>query len=497
MSEAHRNPASFRDPSGFVYRRDGRLLRQVNASYREHFNALVESGLYDELVSAGLLVAHEFMDRGLAMTPEAFQVIAPEPIPFVSHPYEWCFGQLKDAALLTLEIQRRALDRGLTLKDASAFNVQYQDGHPVLIDTLSFERRNEGEPWIAYRQFCQHFLAPLLAMAHVDVRLARLFVTDLDGLPLDLVSGLLPRRSWLRFSTLVHIHLHARSLKRYSSVRAEEHRLYRSVSQTALLGLVDSLESAIRRLEVGAAATEWADYEQDHSYSHSARAAKEKQVRRAVETVRPDVVWDLGANTGVFSRIAANQGARVISIDGDHSAVESNYRAVKRSGETRVLPLLVDLACPTPGSGWANMERESLVSRGPADLVLALALIHHLGFTHNVPIAHILAWLSGLGRYALVEFVPKSDPQTQRLLLSREDIFHDFTEEHFVERARDYFAIEWREQVPDTERTMYLMRSLGGSESASRGLSGVETATGQPHVEAGTGGPPADLVSGS
>lgn len=486
MSRFRPNPASFRDPSGFVFHRDGLLLRQVNEAYRRHYDALLESGLYAELVSAGLLVPHETVDAALAVTPDAYQVIAPQPVPFISYPYEWCFGQLKDAALLTLDVQRRALERGLTLKDASAFNVQYMEGRPVLIDTLSFELRGEGEPWIAYRQFCQHFLAPLLLMALVDVRLSRLFTSFLDGLPLDLTSDLLPRRTWLRISTLLHIHLHARSLKRYSGVRATEHRFYRSVSKTALLGLVDSLASSVRRLTAEPSGTEWADYERDHNYSDAARRTKEEEVQRALETVKPDTVWDLGANTGVFSRLAARAGARVISLDADHSAVELNYRAMKKAGERGILPLLVDLASPTPAAGWANTERDSLAQRGPADLLLALALIHHLGITHNVPLARILEWLSGLGRHVLVEFVPKSDPQSQRLLLSREDIFHEFTQEHFEESARGYFTIEWRRPVSDTGRTLYLMRSLGATGSGWSSYGAVEA-----HA------PQVDTVSGS
>jgi cyclopropane fatty-acyl-phospholipid synthase-like methyltransferase len=486
VSRFHRNPASFRDPSGFVFHRDGLLLRQVNDAYRSHFDALGESGLYAELVSAGLLVPHEVVDPALAVTPDAYQVIAPQHIPFISYPYEWCFGQLEDAALLTLDVQRRALERGLTLKDASAFNVQFMEGRPVLIDTLSFELRGEGEPWIAYRQFCQHFLAPLLLMAHVDVRLSRLFASFLDGLPLDLTSDLLPRRTWLRPSTLLHVHMHARSLRRYSGVRATEHRLYRSVSQTALLGLVDSLESSIRRLSADPSGTEWADYERDHNYSDAARRTKEEEVQRALEALEPDVVWDLGANTGLFSRLAARAGARVVSMDADHGAVELNYRAMKEAGEPRILPLLVDLASPTPASGWANEERDSLGQRGPADLLLALALIHHLGITHNVPLARILEWLSGLGRHVLVEFVPKSDPQAQRLLLSREDIFRDFTQESFEASAREYFAIEWRRPVADTGRTLYLMRSLNGARSGWSSTGAAEASAPRVDTVSGT-----------
>src|SRR5687768_6819073 len=186
---------SFRDPGCFLFRRDGTLYRQVNASARNDFEALSSSGLYQDLTERGLLVPHRQVDLSLADDPDAIAVIAPEPIAFVSYPYEWCFGQLRDAALLTLEAQLRALERGMVLRDASAYNVQFRDAHPVFIDTLSFGRYVEGEPWVAYRQFCEHFLAPLALMSATDVRCAQLLRHYLDGIPLDLASALLPTRS--------------------------------------------------------------------------------------------------------------------------------------------------------------------------------------------------------------------------------------------------------------------------------------------------------------
>src|SRR4030042_2240552 len=211
------DPASFRDPSGFVFRQDGSIYRQINATYKEDYDHLIDCGLRKTLVEAGVLIRHEEVAFESARPEMAYKLVKPEPVPFISHPYEWSFSALKDAALTTLHIQRKALDFGMSLKDCSAYNIQFMKGKPVFIDTLSFEKYREGKPWVAYRQFCQHFLAPLALMSHRDVRLGQLSRVHLDGVPLDLASRLLPRRTRLSFSLLFHIHMHARSQSRYAA----------------------------------------------------------------------------------------------------------------------------------------------------------------------------------------------------------------------------------------------------------------------------------------
>ena len=436
---------SFRDPSGFVFRRDGRILRQVNPVYREDYDALLSSGLHEELLSEGLIVPHVEIGLEQAYSADAYRVLAPEPVPFVSYPYEWCFGQLRHAALATLEIQSRALARGLTLKDASAFNIQFPDGRPVLIDTLSFERHMDGKPWIAYGQFCQHFLAPLLLMSRVDIRLGRLLERYLDGIPLDLASRLLPRTTWARFGTLLHVHLHAMSQRRFANRPLEASRLQRAVSTTGLRALISSLEGAVRRLRWEPEGTEWADYTTSHGYSDEDETAKRAAVQSRLNTLRPAVVWDLGANTGEYSRLASEGGARVVALDGDPAAVERAYRAMRSDG-SRILPLWIDLTNPSPSTGWALRERLSLVERGPADLVLALALVHHLAISNNVPLEDVARFLAELAPSVLIEFVPKDDPQAQRLLASRPDIFPDYTREGFERAFREFFKV--REVLP-------------------------------------------------
>jgi len=450
-------PASFRDPSGQVFRRRGVVHRRVEASYAPHYDRLIGSGLYDALVADGRLVPHEEVPLG----PEdagAYRILRPEPLPFISYPYEWCAGQLQAAALLTLELMQASLERGLVLKDASAFNVQFVGSRPVLMDTLSFEIHQDGRPWVAYRQFCEHFLAPL-ALATRDPRLLGLLRAHLDGVPLPLASALLPARTWLRFGLLSHVHLHARAQSGLGDKTGAASRA--TMSTRALLALVDSLRRIVAGLGRPVRPSAWTDYESTCTYSADARERKEDVVRRFVEGARPRLVLDLGANTGVFSRLAAAAGAYVVSIDGDADVVEQSFTRARAERDARLLPLVMDLANPSPGLGWDGTERAALRSRGPADALLALALVHHLALTHNVPLPMIASWLAGLGRRAVVEFVPKSDPQAQRLLAIREDIFARYDRAHLEEALGAHFAIEAAVELPGSGRVLYVCGPRG------------------------------------
>jgi hypothetical protein len=447
--------SSFRDPSGFVFSRDGQIYRQVNQVYQDNYALLMDSGLYENLVTDNLLLPHQESDAPSPFPNLAFKIIQPQRLPFISYPYEWCFSELQDAALATLEIQRRALSFGMSLKDSSAFNLQFHRGRPTLIDTLSFEKYQEGKPWTAYRQFCQHFLAPLSLMTHTDIRMLQLFTNNIDGLPLDLASRLLPGRTRFSPGLLIHIHLHAASQKRYAGSAVE---VGRGVARSAMLGLIDSLESAVRGLKWRRNSTAWSNYYQaEHNYSQQGLEEKRQLVNQYVEQIHPRLVWDMGANTGMFSRIAAANGAFTLSFDIDPGAVELNYRQCKSETTENLLPLLSDLTNPTPSIGWENRERLSLLDRANADAVLALALIHHLAIGNNLPFDRIASVFRKLGKWLLIEFVPKDDSQVQRLLASREDIFSQYTEEQFIHQFQKHFTIRRRDTIPDSDRCIFLM----------------------------------------
>lgn len=449
-------PSSFRDPSGFVFQREGTLYRQVNSGHREHYDHLISSGLYEKLVAAGLLIPHE--ETGDPVTDDAYKVIRPEKVEFISYPYEWCFGQLKDAALATLRIQKIALDAGMSLRDASAYNIQFRGGRPVLVDTLSFERLREGAPWVAYRQFCQHFLAPLALMAYRDARLGQLLRIKVDGIPLDLAASLLPRRARLRLSLFLHVFSHAKSQRRHAADAAAP-RTGRRFTLQAFRGLIDSLETAVRRLDWAPERSVWsAYYAEDLGYSDEAFEHKKELVRKFVEEVAPGTVWDLGGNVGVFGRISAAQGIPTVCFDVDPSCVEANYRQVVADADANLLPLVLDLTNPSPAIGWANRERLSLIERGPADMALALALVHHLAIGNNVPLPMVAEFLAGVCRWLLVEFVPKEDPRVGTLLATREDVFPHYTVEGFERAFARLFQIERREEIRESSRIVYLMR---------------------------------------
>jgi hypothetical protein len=433
------------------------LYRQVNRRYRDDYDHLLKSGLCDHLQRAELIIPHEPSPVKPLDPDLAYQVIRPERVPFISYPYEWSFSQLKDAALATLEIQKIALKHDMSLKDSSAYNIQFRSGAPLLIDTLSFERYTPGEPWVAYRQYCQHFLAPLALMAMRDVRLGQLMRVHADGIPLDLASRTLPFKSWLRPPLIIHLHLHAGAQRRFAGRSTQAARTGRSMSKNAMFGLVDSLRSATEGLNWRQVDTAWSDYESFHSYSPRALEHKEAVVQAFIQESKPGSVWDLGANIGRFSRIAAAAGARVVAFDADAGAVERNYLKCKQRGETQILPLLSDLANPSPAQGWAHQERMALLDRGPADLAMALALLHHLAIGNNVPLGQVASFLKALCQRLIVEFVPKQDPQVKKLLKSREDIFDAYSVEGFEAAFEDHFRILRKQEIDASSRLLYLM----------------------------------------
>ena len=454
--------ASFRDPSGFLFSRKGVLYRQVNRGYRQHYDQLMSSKLYARLVYDGLLIPHQEVEIPPADPENAYKVIQPEALPFISYPYEWSFSQLKDAALATLAIQRLALDSGMVLKDSSAYNIQFHNGKPTLIDTLSFEIYHEGDPWVAYRQYCQHFLAPLALMAHRDVRLSQMLRVYLDGIPLDLASHLLPPRTRYSLGLATHIHLHASSQKRYADKPLSKTQTSRKMSKLSFVGLMENLEGTTRKLNWKAIGTEWGDYYTASSshYSTAAFEHKRQLVSQYLERLKPATAWDLGANTGEFSRLAAERGCQTLAFDIDPAAVEINYRQVKEKAETHLLPLVMDFANPSPPLGWHQRERQSLIERTPADVLLALALIHHLAISNNVPLAWVADYFHDLGCWLIIEWVPKEDSQVQKLLASRKDIFSGYHVEGFEAAFESYFKTVEKTPIRESKRVLYLMERI-------------------------------------
>lgn len=444
-------PSSYRDPSGFVYLEKGVIYRQVNFSYKDDYDRLIQSGLYRNLTEAKLLLPHKEIKP---VPGAAYKIIEPQQIAFIFYPYEWCFSQLKAAALTTLEIQLRAVKYSMLLKDASAYNIQFVDSQPVLIDSLSFATYKSGEPWIAYRQFCQHFLAPLALMSYQDANWGQFLRNFIDGIPLPLASKILPKKTWAKIGLLTHIHLHAKSQTHWAAREATVKK--RQMSQTALIALIESLHSTIRDLKPPVAAGEWVEYDKTRSYTRT-HLDKQKIVVQFLKGKKYQTIWDLGANTGALSRAVASFAQLVVAIDNDPAVVEKNYQLCQKLREYRVLPLVVDLTNPSPGLGWENKEWMSLQERGPADMVLALALIHHLAIVKNIPLSYISQFLRHVSSRLIIEFVPKTDPQVKEMLAYREDIFSHYSQTDFERQFQKHFRILKRKPLAQSQRLLYLM----------------------------------------
>jgi hypothetical protein len=454
---AHRLGASFRDPAAFVFTRDSVVYRQVNPAGAMAYDKLMSSGLYTAATEAGDLIPHSEVDPALSPDGLAYRVLQPKQVRFISYPYEWCFSALKDAALLTLRLQKAAMRFGMSLKDATAFNVQFDEGRAVWIDTMSFEPLRVGAPWVAYKQFCEFFVAPLALMSCTDIRLHQLLRVFLDGVPVDTASRLLPFRTRVSSGLGVHLHLHARAGRKSTQSRVGQPR---RLPESALTGLIESLERTVKALTWTPAGTVWGNYYEATNYTDAAFAHKRTMVDAALGRLQPSVVWDLGANDGTFSRLAVARGIQVLSFDVDPAAVEKNYRRTVEHGERCLVPLVMDLTNPSPACGWAGQERQSLEDRGPADLAFALALVHHLAIGHNVPFDSLAAFFASVARALVIEFVPKEDSQVQRMLATREDVFDGYTQSEFERAFARKFRIEEANAVAESRRTLYVMRRL-------------------------------------
>ncbi len=445
---------SFRDPSGFVFVRDGEVFRQINRSYQPHFDLLIESGLYSSLLKNGKIVSHEETAELFDENSRGYKVIRHEKIPFISYPYEWCFSQFRDAALLTLDIEMRALKKGMCLKDASAYNVQFIGSKPVFIDTLSFEKYTEGEPWIAYKQFCQHFLAPLVLMKYHSVSCAKMAAIFLDGIDLGIASSMLPFSTKLSFSLLAHIHLHAGFQKKYSEKPLSD----KKISLNSRLALIDSLKCLVTKMDRKIPRTQWGSYYTDIHYSDEALNHKKQIVESFVKRITPQTVFDLGGNAGVFSRIASKFASYTVSTDLDPEAVELNYTQASEEKERTLLPLVIDLANPSPAIGWQNSERSSFVQRGPADMIMALALVHHLVISNNCTFNMVAEFFASLCRFAIVEFIPYDDKQIKLMLSTRKDIAHEYNQDVFESAFGEYFTTLEVCPLHDSGRKLYLFK---------------------------------------
>jgi SAM-dependent methyltransferase len=450
-----RHPASYRDPSGFLFFHQGVLHRQVSRSYAASFEQLISSGLYQRLTEQGLMIPHEQIEENLSGAPDTFTTLRPEPVSMITYPYEWCFDMLKDAALLTLRLAREGMASGMMLKDASAYNIQWHQGRLVLIDSLSFEPYREQEPWIAYRQFCEHFLAPLALMHYRKMPLQPMLLAYPEGLPAAIASPLLPFRSRLHLHTYLHIHLYARvSQKKPMQGDAKSRTGFNPKKMNDLLR---SLEEAVRSYKLDRPSGVWSGYYEEAGQREDYLLPKKELIAGWIKDLAPGTAVDAGANDGEFSALLAAQGAEVVSMDFDHYSIQELYRQTKENKEKKILPVIMDLSNPAPATGVNNLERSSLTARLDADLVLALALIHHLAIGKNIPFEKIAKQFRSWGRSLIIEFVPKDDPKIRLMLEQKPDVYDWYNEENFIKAFSEVYQVVKVEKVGGSGRKMFLM----------------------------------------
>jgi ribosomal protein L11 methylase PrmA len=455
------NPGSFRDPSGSVFSKDGRIYRSIFKHGVATFEAARAAGIYDRLFDSGLMISQQEVHKP-DFAPEGTVHCLQHPrLKMISYPWEWPFSLLKDAALIHLDAMETLIPLGFWMRDASAYNVQYDGVGLRLIDTLSIGPRIAESPWIAYGQFCSHFLAPLAVAAYRDVRLLSHWRSCVDGFPLDFAVNILPR--WRRYcpGLFMHLTLHSRfqkSTDRKVDNGDPQRTKLPKINDRRMMGLIQSLRRTIEGIKLKRISGAWKEYNKIRTYDDRDVVLKSDVVDRIVRRLQPKTVWDLGANTGDFSTIAAAHGAFTVGIDADPACVEIMYQKLYKEKRIKgFLPLMMDFANPSPGLGWDNNERFSLKERGPVDLVLALALIHHLVFTHCIPLPRIAEWIGSLTKYCLVEFCPMADPMVQKLLQNRGDEHHPYNLEVFKESFGKIF--DFIDQASLTnQRTLFLCK---------------------------------------
>ena len=429
------DPGSFRDPDGRVFRVGEKVFRSVTGSAARNFARAEDAGVMRKLVDRGQLVDFtDVTEQASKVGIEQADILLSHPqIPFISYPYEWSFSLHKAAALAHLDLHLELLSEDFTLVDATAYNMQFDGTRPVHIDHLSIRPYEDGEIWAAHRQFCMQFLNPLLMWSMLDLQPNHWFRGSLEGIAPEDLAKLVPLRKRLNWTVLTHVIAQAtlqnRSVQSTTgSSRYREARLPRSSFE----GMLRGLRGAIAKMEVPSHKTVWGEYANNTSYAAPEAAAKHDLVKEAVAAIKPGLLYDIGCNTGDYSKSALEAGAgKVIGFDFDHGALEIAFKRAQLE-QLDLLPLWLDAANPSPSQGWGEAERMGLSKRAKPDALLALAFIHHIAIGRNVPLDMAVDWLVSLAPAGVIEFPHKEDPMVQLLLSQRPDIFPDYHNDTFA-----------------------------------------------------------------
>jgi SAM-dependent methyltransferase len=462
---------SFRDRANRVYDDGEKIVRGINAAALANWTGLSGTAFFKQLVEAGRVVGTRLLSAGesVDVADGAWAAyLVHDRVPFISYPYEWCFGMLKDAALLHLEILERAIPCGWTLKDATAYNVQFVGAMPVFIDIPSFVPYKRGEPWVGYRQFCMMFLYPLMLRAYRGIDYLPLLRGNLEGIDPETANRILSGRDRVRKGVFGHVYLHSKMQSRYRNRDLDQAKLLTEEgdrrpelqkvgrhTEAMVVGMIQGLRRTVERLKSPDDRTTWGDYETDHSYAEKSYSAKKAFVEQVVKARRRKLVWDVGCNTGTFSAIAASNSDYVVAIDGDTKAIERLYQRQKKAGATNILPIVMNLGSASPNQGWRGTERKALENRAKPELILCLALIHHIVISANIPLQEFVGWLRDFECEVVIEAVGLGDDMTRMLLRNRVNQYDELEDDTFERILGARFHIVRSEPLKGGMRKIY------------------------------------------
>jgi len=455
---SNQHASSFRDPSGYVFTEDGLIKRSISPVYFKQYEALSTSGFFDKLFKNNLLIPHKEVSKSNREI-----IIQPEQIPFITYPYEWSFNQYKEAALLTLKLQKYSLEHEFSLKDASAFNITFHKGQAIFIDTLSFDFYTEDSPWRAYKQFITHFLAPLVLAHYHGAQSLKLMSSFMDGIPVKMLASMLPNRTKLNPFLYSNIHL----LSKFEDKHNEDYKgetKSTSLSKKALLNIIESLYNYIKKLSLKEQ-SEWGDYYNKTNYSDEAFVQKSNCIDSWITTLNAETLIDVGGNDGTFIRGIKNPLKHALVCDIDNNAVDFNYKTLKTNKESYILPFVLDVLNPSAAIGFQNKERQSFIQRiakFAPDVTLALAVIHHMSLSGNIPFDMSAKFFATFSKYLIIEFPKRDDSWVQRLLNTKgefKDHFGFYSIDNFESNYYKYFECIEKLPIENCDRVMFLLKS--------------------------------------
>ncbi|MBC8296020.1 MAG: 50S ribosomal protein L11 methyltransferase [Pelagibacterales bacterium] len=452
--------SSFRDNFGNVFNYKDKILRSVKIVASKNYEFLKDNYIFEKSINSNFLIKFQEMDKN--KLPKYFgqfkYVLESKTIPFISYPYEWSFDQLKDAALHHLNFQIFLLNLNTILRDSSAYNVQFINGRPIFIDVLSLKKYEEGEYWTGYGQFCENFLNPLLLGSLKGIRHNDWFKGSLEGISTREFNKILSLKDKISLKILIHIVGHSNlQNQNINNPKKIEKKLknIKKFQKSSYLFLLKQIKNWIENLKFKKSKTIWENYENEHTYNKLEFEEKKIIVGNFVEKIKPEKLIDLGCNTGIFSEVAISKGAtNVVGLDFDDNAISQAY---KKSFEKKInfLPLVLNLANPSPNQGWMQNERKGLIERFKSDALVALALEHHLVIGKNIPIVQFLKWIKNIARFGLIEFIPKTDETVLKMLSSRKDIFEDYNETYFEKKLSEQTKIVNKHIISKSGRIIF------------------------------------------